>query len=104
MNSHHILVYAAQPREGTETELSLVILTGSFVPGLCSSTPRGDGNPYASVGSKFANPLVYAAQPREGTETYLLTPEFHIGVIVVVYAAQPREGTETRVLCHQSCA
>ena len=37
-------VYAAQPREGTET--SLCTLRGSCMSsfGLCSSTPRGDGN------------------------------------------------------------
>ena len=38
--------------------------------GLCSSTPRGDGNP--KVGELVSVELVrqvYAAQPREGTET-----------------------------------
>ena len=40
-----LLVYAAQPREGTETrrvidEVTLHVTEG----GLCSSTPRGDGN------------------------------------------------------------
>ena len=47
-NSYEV-VYAAQPREGTETcELITQILR--IVLGLCSSTPRGDGNRrYASL-------------------------------------------------------
>ena len=39
-----IPVYAAQPREGTETGSSMDSLNTSWVMGLCSSTPRGDGN------------------------------------------------------------
>ena len=42
------------------------------LPGLCSSTPRGDGNPFRGGGFKIIFSLVYAAQPREGTETRLL--------------------------------
>ena len=91
-------VYAAQPREGTETFLKF---NSDFVhevdQGLCSSTPRGDGNHQTVelVGRSSAI-RVYAAQPREGTETF-------IGKILIrytinlVYAAQPREGTETSV-------
>ena len=37
------LVYAAQPREGTETKFLAHTATAS-IRGLCSSTPRGDGN------------------------------------------------------------
>ena len=37
-------VYAAQPREGTETHTQVILLL-FFIRGLCSSTPRGDGNP-----------------------------------------------------------
>ena len=36
-------VYAAQPREGTETFKS-IRAKSRYSPGLCSSTPRGDGN------------------------------------------------------------
>ena len=36
-------VYAAQPREGTET-MKLTTTLARLVAGLCSSTPRGDGN------------------------------------------------------------
>ena len=36
--------------------------------GLCSSTPRGDGNTSFPVHPSLI-PAVYAAQPREGTET-----------------------------------
>ena len=91
-----IEVYAAQPREGTETFLcgagwlSVRILPGlcsstprgdgnlssisrlcatSTTAGLCSSTPRGDGNKHGSLRRKLSFCKVYAAQPREGTET-----------------------------------
>ena len=38
--------------------------------GLCSSTPRGDGNDFMhSVAWRGPGAEVYAAQPREGTET-----------------------------------
>ena len=115
-----IEVYAAQPREGTETRDKVVlrILKNSrrFMQlnpargrklgnkqrakrqaprGLCSSTPRGDGNSLlASLSWAFSSSTVYAAQPREGTET--VTKRLGIVPIVsAVYAAQPREGTET---------
>ena len=66
---HVYKVYAAQPREGTETCLSAILSPSS----MC---------------------WVYAAQPREGTET---TPyNAPNSVAPKVYAAQPREGTETR--------
>ena len=87
-------VYAAQPREGTETTLLCKLCcrwtysrfmqlnpargrkldlgqhgaTGHDV-GLCSSTPRGDGNKHGSLRRKLSFCKVYAAQPREGTET-----------------------------------
>ena len=65
-----IEVYAAQPREGTETFLVFARSPNNAFYGLCSSTPRGDGNTIV-----YTSPLrdvivsVYAAQPREGTET-----------------------------------
>ena len=37
--------------------------------GLCSSTPRGDGNRNNWNHSRTKHEMVYAAQPREGTET-----------------------------------
>ena len=37
-------VYAAQPREGTETVLPVSQTRHQRMLGLCSSTPRGDGN------------------------------------------------------------
>ena len=43
-NSHPYVVYAAQPREGTETPPRGRIGSPSSILGLCSSTPRGDGN------------------------------------------------------------
>ena len=42
-HSEQSQVYAAQPREGTETMRSRGNGRVSL-PGLCSSTPRGDGN------------------------------------------------------------
>ena len=92
-----IMVYAAQPREGTETGNRLDCLL-------------------------LLTYMVYAAQPREGTETFLknlratllrrwfmqLNPArgrkllccaIYEARTFVVYAAQPREGTETRKPC-----
>ena len=64
------LVYAAQPREGTETSARRSIASTGFLAGLCSSTPRGDGNSErVPVASSRRTESVYAAQPREGTET-----------------------------------
>ena len=65
----NISVYAAQPREGTET-LNLTNL------------------------NLLHDKVVYAAQPREGTETRARSPRY-LHIWRVVYAAQPREGTET---------
>ena len=63
-------VYAAQPREGTETDFVLIAYAANTFVGLCSSTPRGDGNSnHPPNESAESNALVYAAQPREGTET-----------------------------------
>ena len=88
-------VYAAQPREGTETRrwtrsthpgrryglcsstprgdgnLPMICWqVSSFTPGLCSSTPRGDGNHLGHpLHEERDDHRVYAAQPREGTET-----------------------------------
>ena len=112
-------VYAAQPREGTETRVRLSRPRTPSDCGLCSSTPRGDGNVKLRKASTSLNlvrfmqlnpargrkleegggevdhvlVMVYAAQPREGTETcsVLQGPSN----ILTVYAAQPREGTET---------
>ena len=61
-------VYAAQPREGTETYDSWKRDASGVLLGLCSSTPRGDGNPH-TIKTYMRDILVYAAQPREGTET-----------------------------------
>ena len=117
------MVYAAQPREGTETlstistnfSASCIVRFMQLNPatgrkhtdsmrkkrlwrGLCSSTPRGDGNTY------------FDAKPRSGSTSWFmqLNPargRKHIHQFVItaiygkVYAAQPREGTETY---HQS--
>ena len=67
---HGRSVYAAQPREGTETSSASTAPFLPFCLGLCSSTPRGDGNCFGDRrGHDKWRELVYAAQPREGTET-----------------------------------
>ena len=43
------MVYAAQPREGTETARLRSLSLGRRIRGLCSSTPRGDGNSHSST-------------------------------------------------------
>ena len=40
------------------------------IRGLCSSTPRGDGNTETDGVISGQGIEVYAAQPREGTETH----------------------------------
>ena len=64
------MVYTAQPREGTETRRGTIASSPvSHVHGLCSSTPRGDGNEAQVITKTPKYVEVYAAQPREGTET-----------------------------------
>ena len=119
---HHCFfrVYAAQPREGTETYLVFCGGAGTHKPGLCSSTPRGDGNS-ADIISAITSPHhgLCSSTPRgDGNDEILymgygvlvfrfmqLNPARGRKLSVVylgmrdldgrVYAAQPREGTET---------
>ena len=87
-------VYAAQPREGTETRCCEPIALASPTPGLCSSTPRGDGNTTLLVMSgwllshKFMQLNPARGRKRPGRLR-------GVDVETCVYAAQPREGTET---------
>ena len=48
-HTKRVLVYAAQPREGTETLADLKSVDCVETHGLCSSTPRGDGNLLISI-------------------------------------------------------
>ena len=120
MSRRYAAVYAAQPREGTETGKDLSpAKRPTLSQGLCSSTPRGDGNREDRLLFAVDEAQVYAAQPREGTETCTLisTPPFALSIwfmqlnpargrklaqtvcmnmVTKVYAAQPREGTETK--------
>mgnify|MGYP000844435105 CR=1 FL=1 len=115
-----IMVYAAQPREGTETRpsprwswdspspwfmqlnpargrkltIKAIWCSEESTLGLCSSTPRGDGNLANIRHNNIHCRWVYAAQPREGTETRDPS-ELTLVDACMVYAAQPREGTET---------
>ena len=90
-------VYAAQPREGTETPAPCTC-SRTRPPGLCSSTPRGDGNT-ARMEERSGGALLRFMQlnPARGRK---LTPWARSGhdCTSQVYAAQPREGTETRTL------
>ena len=141
-----IQVYAAQPREGTETTFQHVrcsrgIYTwfmqlnparGRKLPcgqvrhaqhpsaGLCSSTPRGDGNiRHLPVLSKVNTSGLCSSTPRGDGNTVKPTAvpttissrfmqlnpargrklacllQLHLPSSLSVYAAQPREGTET---------
>ena len=88
------MVYAAQPSEGTETTpLSLPLQPKK---GLCSSTPRGDGNLCKiCVGLLDELKMFMQLNPARGRKHRPFS--IHLGWFKVeVYAAQPREGTETR--------
>ena len=56
------------PARGRKPIINLPSQLEDVVRGLCSSTPRGDGNSTNPIPS-VAFTMVYAAQPREGTET-----------------------------------
>ena len=113
-------VYAAQPREGTETVTLKDRHKSLHQSRVYAAQPR-EGTETADMRSGGAANMrrVYAAQPREGTETFGQISQTPIGlpgfmqlnpargrklgidqvliirIIFLVYAAQPREGTET---------
>ena len=81
------------PARGRKLFLSLISLADCYI-GLCSSTPRGDGNlrqvPCSILrGWRFMQ-LNPARGRKHGNETRTNGDGY-----VQVYAAQPREGTET---------
>ena len=90
-------VYAAQPREGTETwhypcRIEIIIMVG-----LCSSTPRGDGNYVSLPCLPLCNRLWFMQlNPARGRKRPNPFSAWSARMIARVYAAQPREGTETR--------
>ena len=88
-------VYAAQPREGTETYMRPDFLMTSHGPGLCSSTPRGDGNVYRLRSSATTPHGLCSSTPRGDGNSPRTSPSWRLRHMSV-YAAQPREGTETR--------
>ena len=86
------------PARGRKQAVEMAVYSIS-TPGLCSSTPRGDGNYYdTSALWQVVQQKVYAAQPREGTETSENPNLTGAPKAKVVYAAQPREGTETKII------
>ena len=101
MNPSYLAVYAAQPREGTETLLTFLISLLSCGRRFMQLNPaRGRKLDACTSNSLVFGSKVYAAQPREGTETLL--EAFVIKHNLPVYAAQPREGTETRPRWHHT--
>ena len=94
LDKPHILVYAAQPREGTETQ-RITDWANDIVQRFMQLNPARGRKLKIVIRCVNGGYEVYAAQPREGTET----PNRSIIIIAIdstVYAAQPREGTETR--------
>ena len=90
-------VYAAQPREGTETRRRRRHPCRTY-PGLCSSTPRGDGNLGAI--SHIMSPSLrrfMQLNPARGRKQ-VINITYRVFVCYAVYAAQPREGTETFIM------
>ena len=111
-------VYAAQPREGTETYHQSPFPAGRrrarFMQlnpargrklhepdslcrlhyGLCSSTPRGDGNPTDPDMGRKRRVRFMQLNPARGRKL-ARHPLHHHPRWYTVYAAQPREGTET---------
>ena len=87
-------VYAAQPREGTETLKMLALIFAAIGLGLCSSTPRGDGNSFEDIAD--CRPILFGfmqLNPARGRKPFFTLESLGSGS--TVYAAQPREGTET---------
>ena len=121
-NTPFLAVYAAQPREGTETGARRRTRTQGTGSGFMQLNPargrkqasrrhtlparlprfmqlnpaRGRKRILVCLSIPCQDREVYAAQPREGTETILQVCD--IGVVHAVYAAQPREGTETGLI------
>ena len=85
-------VYAAQPREGTETTHHQLRAGSQQSRGLCSSTPRGDGNTRKFFCRYSWLYMVYAAQPREGTETYKVLDETQDGMSLRFMQLNPARG------------
>ena len=69
-NRHRFMqLNPARGRKLTPVPLVIRNRNLDILQGLCSSTPRGDGNKHGSLRRKLSFCKVYAAQPREGTET-----------------------------------
>ena len=122
-----IAVYAAQPREGTETLSARGGLRPSRsswfmqlnpargrkrdnhpntytycrLKGLCSSTPRGDGNWLCWHQTRGTDQRFMQLNPARGRKLTVGVPPSKIA-IPAVYAAQPREGTETLLEVHRA--
>ena len=70
--------------------------------GLCSSTPRGDGNQCSVLGARVLFHGVYAAQPREGTETAMMMR--HRYLILWFMQLNPARGRKLRRRIHHATA
>ena len=114
------MVYAAQPREGTETCMTTEVTPVEKARFMQLNPARGRKLASRFVLIPIPQNVVYAAQPREGTETRTIEELYHSVIYTrfmqlnpargrkqeamvprladadEVYAAQPREGTETQ--------
>ena len=90
------------PARGRKLPLSTVIVILHYLHGLCSSTPRGDGNQLPVLAEK-SKPGHWFMQlnPARGRKLNHLSFSSCLKVIAV-YAAQPREGTETVAMLRDS--
>ena len=76
---------------------SVIIILPRVIYGLCSSTPRGDGNPMLpSYHSGTSRAGFMQLNPARGRKQLIINFAQEVNK-VAVYAAQPREGTETHV-------
>ena len=82
------------PARGRKLEICLVHPIGIGAIGLCSSTPRGDGNDTLRRTRPRTLARFMQLNPARGRKQYFVN-----GIVgclgSLVYAAQPREGTET---------
>ena len=94
---------SSTPRGDGNTSVSTSEGSRSSTRGLCSSTPRGDGNKELNP-THDPNPHGLCSSTPRGDGNARTLEECCLP-LAWVYAAQPREGTETRVVeCHREHA
>ena len=89
------LVYAAQPREGTETSLLLLTESLSDTYRFMQLNPARGRKHYFAITANDSNFVRFMQlNPARGRKRNCVV--LIISTYPMVYAAQPREGTETR--------